>query len=121
MLTSRFAAARCTSWSAAHVGAAIILSVMTFAPAYGGDTTDLSDTSCVGSWKGFNCVTRSGPTGDPYVRLVPEPLGEAEKARLAVRDRKWLARCHPVIEHDRYGVARYRYSAPGCEFGVGED
>ena len=48
-------------------------------------------------------------------------LGEAEKARLATRDHKWLARCRPVIERDRYGVARYHYAAPGCEFGVGTD
>ena len=46
---------------------------------------------------------------------------EAEKARLATRDHKWLARCRPVIERDRYGVARYYYAAPGCEFGVGTD
>jgi hypothetical protein len=121
VLTNRCAATYFVRWPAAYIGAAIILSVMTFIPAFAGDAGGISDTSCVGSWKGFNCVTRSGPAGDPYVRLVPEPLGEAEKARLAAHDRKWMARCHPVIEHDRYGVARYRYSAPGCEFGVSED
>lgn len=106
------------SGSAAHVSAAIILSFMTWTSAYAGG---LSDTSCVGTWKGFNCVTRWGPAGDPYVRLVPEPLGQSEKARLMARDRSWLARCRPVIEYDRYGVARYHYSAPGCEFGLGAD
>ncbi len=118
MLTSRIDGAPSASWSAAHVGAAIILSVMTSTSAYAGG---VGDTSCVGTWKGFNCVTRGGPAGDPYVRLVPEPLGEADKARVLARDRKWLARCRPVVEHDRYGVARYYYFAPGCEFGVGED
>jgi hypothetical protein len=102
------------SRSAARVGAAIILSVMTWTPGYAGG---VSDTSCVGTWNGFNCVTRWGPAGDPYVRLIPEPLGEADKTR----DRKWLARCRPVVKYDHYGVARYLYSAPGCEFGVGED
>jgi hypothetical protein len=52
---------------------------------------------------------------------VPEPLDEAEKARVMARDRRWRARCRPVVENDRFGVARYHYSAPGCEFGVGED
>jgi hypothetical protein len=95
-----------------------MLSVMTWTSAYAGG---VSNTSCVGTWNGFNCVTRWGPAGDPYVRLVPEPLDEAEKARVMARDRRWRARCRPVVENDRFGVARYHYSAPGCEFGVGED
>jgi hypothetical protein len=67
------------------------------------------------------CVTRWGPAGDPYVRVVPRPVDEAEKARLVARDRKWLERCNPIVERDRYGVGRLRYAAPGCEFGVSED
>ena len=117
MLTSHGARAP-LAWSAAHVGAAIILSAIILTPAY---ALDASNTSCVGGWRGYNCATVWGPAGDPHVRLVPEPLDEAEKARLAAGERKWQARCHPVIAHDRYGVARYRYSAAGCEFGVGED
>ncbi len=121
MLTSRCAGTPSASWSAAPFGAAIILSVMsvmTWTPAQAGG---FSDWSCVGGWKGFNCVERWGPAIDPYVRLVPQPLGEAEKERVLVHERKWLARCHPVLAHDRYGVARYHYSASGCEFGVDED
>jgi hypothetical protein len=37
------------------------------------------------------------------------------------RDRKWLERCNPIVERDRYGVGCLRYAAPGCEFGVSED
>ncbi len=59
--------------------------------------------------------------GDPYVRTVPEALGEAERAQATARDHKWLAHCHPVIEHDIYGVARYQYAAAGCEYGIGSD
>ena len=118
MLTSHLDGAPSASWPAAHVGAAIILSVITWTSA---DAGGISITSCVGTWMGFNCVTRWGPVGDPYARLVPEPLGEADKARVLARDHKWRARCRPVVEHDRYGVVRYRYFAPGCEFGVGED
>ena len=79
------------------------------------------DTSCVGTWRSFNCAERWGPAVDPYVRLVPQPMDEAEKARITARDRRWLARCRPLIAYDRYGVPRYHYAAPGCEFGVGED
>jgi hypothetical protein len=81
----------------------------------------VSNTSCVGGFTTFNCVTRWGPAGDPYVRVVPGPVDEAEKARLVARDRKWLERCNPIVERDRYGVGRLRYAAPGCEFGVSED
>jgi len=65
-----------------------------------------------------NCVLRSGPLQDPYVRTVPESHDEAENQRAAERDRRWGDRCRPVIVQDRYGVPRYTYAAPGCEFGV---
>jgi len=100
--------------SVTTVGVAIILSVMTWTSTYAGG---VSDTNCIGTWQDFDCVTRWGPPGDPFVRLVPEP-GEQEKARMTARYRRWLARCRPVAEYDHYGVARYHYSAPGCEFGV---
>ncbi len=72
---------------------------------------------CIGLRYAFNCVVRWGAYGDPYVRLL-HPETEAEKALSAERDRKWEARCRPAVFQDRYGVARYRYAAPGCEFGV---
>lgn len=75
---------------------------------------------CFGSWRSFSCVGRWGEAGDPYVRTVPQPGDDAAKARSLARDRKWLDRCKPVIAQDRYGVPRYQYTAPGCEFGVGE-
>ena len=118
MLTSRPTEASSASRSAATVSAAIILLVSTFATAYAGNVVDLS---CVGAAQSLNCAAQWATAGDPYVRQVPQPLGEAEQARLAARDRKWVARCRPVIERDRYGVARYHYSAAGCEFGVGTD
>ena len=53
--------------------------------------------------------------------MVPDAIGEAEKTRMAERDHRWLARCRPLVQRDRYGVARYYYGAPGCEFGIGSD
>jgi hypothetical protein len=119
VLTTRRAAAPSTSWLVARVGGAMILTVMTVTSAYAGG--GVTETSCVGTLRDFNCVTLWGPAGDPNVRLVPQPLSEAEKARVLAHERRWLARCHPVLAHDRYGVSRYQYAAPGCEFGVGED
>ena len=99
-------------------GAALILSVLAFTPANAGS---VSNYSCVGRWTAFNCAEQSGDWGNPYIRLVPEPLGETERGLLAARDHRWLDHCHPVVQYDRYGVARYRYSAAGCEYGVGAD
>ena len=76
---------------------------------------------CLAGTSSFNCVAQWATAGDPYIRVVPEPFGEAQKAQLAARDRKWVAQCHPVITRDIYGVARYHYSAPGCEFGLGAE
>lgn len=75
---------------------------------------------CIGDWKTLNCVTRWVPGGDPYVRIIPPPSDGAAGARASERERRWADRCRPAIRQDRYGVARYYYALPGCEFGVGE-
>jgi hypothetical protein len=116
VLTSR--PAKVALRSTVRVGAIILLSALTVTAA---SAADVDVWSCVGGWRGFNCVERSGPSADPYVRFVPQPLDDTEKQRALTRDRKWLDRCRPVAQHDRYGVARYHYAAPGCEFGVSED
>jgi hypothetical protein len=113
VLTNRRADRSSASRSAVLAGAAIMLSVITVSSARAGN--------CVGGGRSFNCVAQWGVGGDPYVRIVPEALDEAERTRAAARDHKWQTRCHPVVERDIYGVARYQYSAAGCEFGVGAD
>ncbi len=118
MLTNRRADKSSASRSAVLAGAAIMLSVITVSSARAGSVAGLN---CVGGGRSFNCVGQWGVGGDPYVRTVPEAFGEAERAQAAARDHKWQTRCHPVVEHDIYGVARYQYSAAGCEFGVGAD
>jgi hypothetical protein len=119
VLTSRRAETPSASPRAAHVAAAAILSVITFTSAYAGGIINLN---CVGGGKSLNCVAQwATAAGDPNIRAIPETLGDAEKAYATARDHQWLARCRPVIERDGYGVPRYRYSAQGCEFGVGTD
>ena len=118
MLSNRRANASCVSRSAASVSAAIVLSLTSATSANAGTVVD---PSCVDPINGFNCAAQWGTAADPHVMQVPEAVGEAEQARFSARDRKWLARCRPVIERDRYGVARYSYAAAGCEFGVGTD
>jgi len=119
VFTSRFAETRRAARSAAPIGAVFAISITTITSAYAGSAADLS---CLGAARSFNCAGQWAPAaGDPNIRTVPDAANEAERAQMAERDRKWSAHCRPAIERDRYGVARYHYAAPGCEFGIGED
>jgi len=73
---------------------------------------------CIGGGGSGNCsfTMRRGPIGPTGIYKVAEPRGEELEAALE-RDREWLARCKPVIRRDAYGVGKYYYAAPGCEFG----
>ena len=104
--------------SAARFGAAATLSAITLATIWSAAYADgMIVGGCVGSGA-INCVVRWGEAGDPHVRLVPEPTNEADRALSAERDHKWEERCRPTIVQDRFGVPRYQYAAPRCEFGV---
>jgi len=118
VLTNR-AAERPSAWCRLVRGGAVIaVSAMMLTSVYAGGIGTLN---CVGGRGSVSCVGQWGPGGDPNVRTVPKPLGEDERAQAAARDRKWLAKCDPVIERDRFGVARYHYAARGCEYGIGAD
>ena len=73
--------------------------------------------TCVGSGASLSCVGRVGPGTIPQIVHLREPLGEREMAEAAARDRRWLARCEPIIRQDRNGVRRYLYAAPDCDVG----
>lgn len=118
MLTIRPAEKSSASWRVVRGTVAIVASAMTLTSVYAGGVGNLN---CIGGAGSVNCVGQWGPGGDPNIRIVPPPLGEEEKAQASARERKWLARCQPVIGHDRYGVARYQYAARGCEYGIGAE
>jgi hypothetical protein len=102
-----------------RLAAAAFLSVATLTViCSAADADGMAFGGCVGGGGSLNCVVRWGEAGDPYIRVVPQPVTADEKNQSAERDHKWEQRCQPVIAQDRYGVARYQYSAPGCEFGV---
>jgi hypothetical protein len=125
VLTFPFAFAKRPARSASAVGSALALSMLFWcaglAAAQAQEAPMLESGGCVGTWSSINCVRRWGPAGDPYLRQVPQPLDAAAIARAEARERRWAERCHPVIALDPYGVSRYRYAQPGCEFGVGEN
>jgi len=118
VLTNRAAEKSSAWWRLARDGAVIAVSAMTLTSVYAGGIGTLN---CVGSRGNVSCVGQWGPGGDPNVRAVPKSLGDEERAQAAARERRWLAKCEPVIERDRFGVARYHYAARGCEYGIGAD
>jgi hypothetical protein len=98
-----------------RIGAALVLSILAQTAANAGND---ANNSCAGRWTGFSCAEQAA---DPYIRIIPEPVGETQKAQFAARDRRWVDHCHPTVQYDRYGVARFRYAATGCEYGVGAE
>jgi hypothetical protein len=104
---------RSVALALALLGASVI-----FASAYAGG---IEITNCFGAFRTFSCITQWGARYDPRLRHVPGPRDAQEEAELIARDRKWVARCRPVIRQDQYGVSRYHYAAPGCEFGRIQD
>jgi hypothetical protein len=99
------------------------LQALVFTPAF----ADVAYTGGCVSGGGFfhgsgNCafMERSGPFGISRVYKIAEPRGE-ELEEAMERDRKWAARCNPVIRQDAHGVGRYYYAKPGCEFGKLDD
>lgn len=116
----RFAGVKAPRPSTAWAGAAFAFALLAPAAFSAAQAQEVDIGGCVGGWHAFNCVTVWAPAGDPFVRHVPQPKTPAEVDRAKELDRRWVAYCRPVIFYDRYGVARYRYAEPGCEFGAGE-
>jgi hypothetical protein len=120
VLTLHCARAKRPARSAAPITAALALAVLFWgADVAAAQTAVIVNGGCIGVRHSINCVTRWGPAGDPYLRFAPQPLDEAAIARAKERDQRWVERCRPVLAPDRYGVPRYHYAQPGCEFGVG--
>jgi hypothetical protein len=106
--------------SAARFGAAVALSAMTLIIVIcnAACADSVAAGGCIGGPETLNCTARWGEAGNPYIRTVPAPADQEERDRAAEREHKWEQRCRPAVAQDRYGVARYRYSAPGCDFGI---
>jgi len=77
--------------------------------------------NCVRSHGSVSCAAHWGPRVHPHIRRYAPPRDEQLEKEAAARERKWVARCRPVLKEDPYGVSRYQYAIPGCEFGKGQD
>jgi hypothetical protein len=117
MLTRMFSAIPGSSRSimGSILALALLATAVPLAPA---KASDIDVTNCIRSFGEYSCVERWNSTGDPSTRRAPDPQEEAESAE---RERQWAARCRPVVKQDQYGVGRYQYAAPGCEFGRFQD
>ncbi len=68
------------------------------------------------SYGADTCIEVRHELTNPYVIQVA-PQTEADYRAAAEHDRLWTAHCKPVVKQDRYGVDRYVYAAPGCDYG----
>jgi hypothetical protein len=106
---------------AGRIAAAIFSLALVFMPAVPApaQAADTVVGGCLWSWGAYMCTERwSNGASNGRERPAADPRDAAESAE---RERKWAARCKPEIRQDRFGVSRYRYAAPGCEFGKSED
>jgi hypothetical protein len=77
----------------------------------------VEDHDCFGGDNSYSCrrIFRT-VRRNPHIIEVPEASGR-ELAAMQERDRRWEARCRPIVRQDAYGMPRNVYAAPGCEFG----
>ena len=105
-----------SAWLAAL---ALLALSMLSAPARSEPIGGVHIDSCFGSIFGSrSCIsTFRGGWRNPHVIAVPVAQSPEERAAADARDRRWVERCRPVSQRDLFGMQRYRYSQPGCEFG----
>jgi hypothetical protein len=118
MLTRLFTApVSCARPLIGDVALALLAATVAVAPAFAGGGA----LSCVRSGGLVSCAAQWNLNGDPPVQSAPAARDPRAEAEAAERERAWVARCRPIIRQDQYGVPRYRYAAPGCEYGVLHD
>jgi hypothetical protein len=53
----------------------------------------------------------------PHIIHVPQPISQPDIDAQEQRVKEWEAECGVKFVRDHYGVMRYTYNTPGCEFG----
>ena len=53
----------------------------------------------------------------PQIIHVPQPTSSAEVEAQDQRIKAWEVECDVKYVRDQYGVMRYTYNTPGCEYG----
>jgi hypothetical protein len=75
-------------------------------------TTQTCKRNFVGGGETCTTTVQNGTGQAPQKITRQEAIDET--ARIA----KWEEVCKPRISRDRYGVARYSYAQPDCEYGL---
>ena len=99
------------TWPTIGVGEAA-LAMFSNPPPWQGPASQVG--GCIGDDYAVNCAMQWRRPVDPFVRTALQPADLEATAR----DRRWVEYCKPFIVQDRYGVSRYHYAQPGCEFGA---
>jgi hypothetical protein len=85
-----------------------------------GYETGYANGSGTGSSSGYfsrSCIEIRHELTNPYIIHIAPPRTAEEIADANERDRLWRTRCKPIVKQDVYGVPRYSYAAPGCDYG----
>lgn len=115
-LASRRAIAIMLAFAALEIGSLILAWT-----AWAGSANGVRNTVCVGAYSSVACSTNWRYRDDFEVTPSRLKVDPHEDAQVQERDRKWMARCRPIMRQDELGVSRYYYAAPGCEYGRIED
>jgi hypothetical protein len=107
-----------TSSKALAGGYGVLVSVGLIFSVSPAESIDLDSSNCIGPYRNLSCIELWGQGAvNPHIRTVPPASSEQESTAIRRRVERWQARCRPVMRQDAYGVERYRYAAPGCDFG----
>ena len=103
----------------AFLGGAALVAAMLFAikPAHAGVLALPGSNSGWSVCRNGVCQWGEGALPNPHIIHVPQPTSEAEREAQEKRARQWEIECDVKYVRDRYGVMRYTYNAPGCEYG----
>ena len=103
----------------AFIGAVALIVAVLFAtkPARA-DVLSLPGSNSGWSVCGYGvCQWGDGSLPDPHIIHVPQPTSAADIEAQQRRIKEWEVECGVKYVRDQYGVMRYTYNAPGCEFG----
>jgi hypothetical protein len=84
---------------------------------YAGGNSHQSGSGSSSGDSSDSCVEIRRELTNPYVIHIQGPQTPQDVAEATEQDRLWQARCRPTVQQDMFGINRYAYAAPGCEYG----
>ena len=104
--------------SLAFIGVAALVAALLVRPAHAGVLALPGSNSGWSVCNGYGvCQWGEGALPNAHIIHVPQPTSQADIEAQEKRIKQWEAECDVKYVRDRYGVMRYTYNAPGCEYG----